>query len=39
MGEAADIGYAWDQFKMGLMNESIQFADLYNRYLSSDDLQ
>jgi len=38
-GEAQDIGYAWDQFKMGLMNSSIQFSDLYNRYLSSDDLQ
>lgn len=38
-GEAADIGYAWDQFKMGLINSSIQFGDLYNRYLSNDDLQ
>lgn len=38
-GQAADIAYAWDQFKMGLMNSSIQFSDLYNRYLSSDDLQ
>lgn len=38
-GEAADIGYAWEQFKMGLINSSIQFGDLYNRYLSSDDLQ
>jgi hypothetical protein len=39
IGQAADLGYAWDQFKMGLINSSIQFGDVYNRYLSSDDLQ
>lgn len=39
MGEAADIAYAWDQFKMGLVNSNLMFADLYNRYLTTDDLQ
>lgn len=38
-GQAADIGAAWEQFKMGLINSNIMFADLYNRYLSADDLQ
>jgi hypothetical protein len=38
-GEAADIGAAWDQFRMGLVNSNLMFGDLYNRYLSNDDLQ
>lgn len=39
MGQAADLGAAWNQFTMGLINSNLMFGDLYNRYLSSDDLQ
>ncbi len=38
-GQAADIGYAWDQFRTGLANSNIAFNELMNRYLSNDDLQ
>lgn len=38
-GENADIGLAWRQFQMGLVNSSIAFNTLFNRYLSNDDLQ
>jgi len=39
MGQTAAIGQAWDQFKMGLINENVAFGDLYNRYLTNDELQ
>jgi len=39
IGESADIGYAWGQFRMGLANSNIAFNELMNRYLSNDDLQ
>lgn len=38
-GQNADIGLAWEQFKMGLINSNVAFGDLYNRYLSNDNLQ
>lgn len=39
IGENADLGHSWSQFTMGLINSNIAFGQLYNRYLSSDDLQ
>lgn len=39
VGQALDIGYAWRQAQMQLVNQSVGFGQLYNRYLSSDDLQ
>lgn len=38
-GQAADIGYAWEQFKVGLINSNTAFGDLHNRYLNNDELQ
>lgn len=38
-GDNADLGHAWNQITMGLVNENTAFADLYNRYLSNDKLQ
>jgi hypothetical protein len=38
-GENADIGMAWNQFTTGLINSNTAFGDLYNRYLSTDNLQ
>lgn len=38
-GKSAVIGEAWEQFKMGLINENVAFGDLYNRYLTNDELQ
>jgi hypothetical protein len=38
-GEAPDIGYAWRQVQMQFINQSVGFGQLYNRYLSSDNLQ
>ena len=38
-GQSADIGMAWEQFKMGLINSNVAFGDLHNRYLNSDELQ
>jgi len=38
-GQAADIGAAWDQMTMSFINSNLSFAQLYNRYLSNDDLQ
>lgn len=38
-GQAADIGMAWEQFKMGLINSNVAFGDLHNRYLNNDELQ
>lgn len=38
-GQAEDIGYAWEQFKAGLINSNVSFGDLHNRYLSNDELQ
>lgn len=38
-GQSATIGEAWEQFKMGLINENVAFGDLYNRYLTNDELQ
>lgn len=39
MGKSKNIAMAWDQFKMGLINENAAFGDLYNRYLTNDELQ
>jgi len=38
-GQAADIGMAWEQFKLGLINSNVAFGDLHNRYLNNDELQ
>jgi hypothetical protein len=38
-GKSAVIGEAWEQFKMGLINENAAFGDLHNRYLTNDELQ
>lgn len=38
-GEAPDIGYAWRQYQMYFQNSSIQFENLFMRYLQHDDLQ
>ena len=38
-GQAPDIGYAWRQVQMQFVNSSVGFGQLYNRYLSNDDLQ
>jgi hypothetical protein len=38
-GQSADIGFAWEQFKLGLINSNVAFGDLHNRYLVNDDLQ
>lgn len=38
-GQAPDIGYAWREYQMYFKNSSVQFAKLFNRYLSNDDLQ
>lgn len=38
-GQSADIGLAWEQFKLGLINSNVAFGDLHNRYLNNDDLQ
>ena len=37
-GENADIGYAWRQTQMGIVNSNTSFNDVYNRYLEDDDL-
>lgn len=39
VGENADLSNMWNQFTMGLINENTAFGDLYNRYLSNDNLQ
>jgi len=39
VGQAADIGQAWDQMTMSFLNNNLSFSQLYNRYLSNDDLQ
>lgn len=39
VGENADLANLWNQFTMGLINENTAFGDLYNRYLSNDNLQ
>lgn len=39
IGENADVANAWNQFTLGLVNENTAFGDLYNRYLSNDNLQ
>ena len=38
-GQAPDLGYAWRQTQMQFINSSVGFGQLFNRYLSSDDLQ
>jgi len=38
-GENADVGHAWNQVVMGLVNSNTAFGDLYNRYLTNDNLQ
>lgn len=37
-GENADIGYAWKQTQLGIINSNTQFQDVFNRYLENDDL-
>lgn len=39
IGPSADIGYAWNEVQMGLVNSSVQFDSLFNRYLTNDQLQ
>jgi hypothetical protein len=39
IGPSADIGYAWSQFQMQMINSSVQFDTLFNRYLTNDQLQ
>lgn len=39
IGENADVANAWNQFTLGLVNSNTAFGDLYNRYLSNDNLQ
>lgn len=39
IGENRDLGLAWDSQVTRLLNESIAFNELYNRYLSNDHLQ
>ncbi len=39
IGENKDLADAWNQVTMGLINENTAFGDLYNRYLSNDNLQ
>lgn len=38
-GENADLATAWDQQVTQLLNNSVSFNELYNRYLSNDHLQ
>lgn len=38
VGENADIGFAWRQTQMGIVNSNTAFNDVYNRYLEDDDL-
>ena len=38
-GANADLGYAWRTFQTGLVAQSTKFGDVFNRYLSHDDLQ
>ena len=39
IGENADLANAWNQAVLGLVNSNTAFGDLYNRYLSNDNLQ
>lgn len=39
IGDNADIANAWRAYQFGLVSNSTKFADVYNRYLSNDDLQ
>ena len=38
-GDNQDIAYSWSAFQTSLVAGNTMFADVYNRYLSNDDLQ
>ena len=38
-GNNSDLAASWRQFQLMLVNSNTKFADVYNRYLSNDDLQ
>lgn len=38
-GQSADLGYQWRQYQTYFVNSSVQFGNIFNRYLDNDDLQ